>query len=193
MGDNQLCSRNVPPQPTMQQPSLLWNSQRAGESSQSTRERSEKSFPLRSVETRLPKNSPTRCSGAEMSGFRGTNQALDHRQQLLGDVIILRLSGKLAQSCVSPTPEMPKSRVKHRHVATSCASANCSVSAGGIPRREHVVCGRAKQEEQPSILKVLDQRNPIEGNAVFLCGGLEFSLHMLLVANQDAQYTNPLL
>ena len=45
-----------------------------------------------------------------------------------------------------------------------------------------MVCVRAKQEEQPSTLKVLDQRNPIEGNAVFLCGGLEFNLHMLLVA-----------
>ena len=46
-------------------PSLLWNSQRARECGQSARERSEKGFPLRSVETRLPKNSPTRCSGAE--------------------------------------------------------------------------------------------------------------------------------
>ena len=61
------------------------------------------------------------------------------------------------------------------------------------PAREHVVCVHAEQEEQPSTLKVLDQRNLIEGNVVFLCGGLEFSLHMLLVANRDAQYTNPLL
>ena len=54
-------------------------------------------------------------------------------------------------------------------------------------------CVCAEKEEQPSTLKVLGQRNPIEENAVFLCGGPEFGLHILLVANRDAQHTDPLL
>ena len=203
-------------------PTLLWNSQRTrDETGQSARERSEKGFPLRSVETRLPRRT-ARHDAAALKCLEsvGPTKHLTIVAATPGcrELIILRLSaqlaqwaetrilvvfrkphppiwnGKLAQSCVSPTPEMPKSCVKHRHVATSCASANCSVSAGGIPRREYVARVLAqKRRSKPSTLKVLDQRNPIEESAVFLCGGPEFGLHILLVANRDAQHTDPLL
>ena len=75
-------------------PSLLWNSQRAwDECAQSARERREKCFPLRSVETRLSKINPTRRSGAEVSQFRGTCQkpTSSHLEWQTGPV--LRLSG----------------------------------------------------------------------------------------------------
>ena len=152
-------------------------------------------------------------------------------------------NGKLVQSCVSPTPEMPKSCVKHCHVTTSCATANSSVSAGGIPRREYVArvfaqkkrrlcrgrfpnqlvarrqhidllgchrlvvrpstytaycqCHRIRRAKHQVVgstpLRSLDQRNPIEESAVLLSSGPKFGLHILLVANWDAQHTDQLL